>query len=426
MLVSSVARPVPLQPQQGPGPIEKAVSALDDHPVLHDVAHDAVGLGTVLHAFPQFIYPTITGATASEKAFILQTLNNLPLKDVASVNSIEMVPHLANASGVAIPENVTNVVQLARDQTSLSPQWFQWTLTHEIGHAKDFASRWFGLFGGDSTTNGEFNHGPYITDYAHTSVAENYAESYAQYHVDPSRLQHVAPAKYAIINSQEHQNILEQAIDNHAFRATGEWIGQNVLSNQVVRTGAQALYWVGGALQLGLGLEQLHLAAKDNDPDKHMQGILNVASGTLISTHVLAAGGLVIQGARRALVSGIKRGDITGADADAVVRKVSDPVERGVRFVGSKVHLTAPFEPLPTRPDPHLKEFRAAAIGIGGSAGAVVGGLAGPYAGVTAGYAVGGPVGGAIGLVTGALVGYIGGSYAGGRLGSAVAHAVGK
>ncbi len=400
---------------------------LDKHPVMAAGAHDAMALSRGLHAFPHFIYPTITGATPAERTFIYNVLDGLPLKDVNTVKSLMVVPDIPDASGLAYRHTVTNTIHLSREQISISPEWFREVLTHEVGHTKDYSSAWFqhpSTLGHNHSSHAPWGAGPYVTDYAGKSHYEDYADSYAKYHVDPDRMRQANPEKYALIDKQEHENFMQRLIDRPEFRETGRYIGEHAFPNQGVRTGVEVFYWATGGLQFMVGFDQLRKGSETDDPQQHMSGVLNMTSGLLFGTQLLAVAGLGVQGAHRALNGAIKRGDITAADGDAAVRVFSDPAERGVRWVGSKLGLMDKFEKLEADPF-KVDKGRASCIAIGGAVGGLTGGMAGPFAGVMAGYHLAGPVGGAIGLVVGCLTGYALGSNLGGRAGNAVAKGLG-
>lgn len=405
---------------------------LERNPVTNATIYKGLAVSRIINAFPNFIYPTITGATPAEKAFILDVLDTLPLKDVNSVKGLSVVPDIEGASGLAFRHTVTNTIQLNREQISIRPSWFKEVLIHEVGHTKDYQSSWFNHAGlGNHSDHAPWGQGPYVTEYSGKSHWEDYAESYAKYHVEPEELKKANPQKFAEIEKHQKLGLTDRLIDRKEFRETGKWIGEHIAPSQGVRTALQVGFWATGALQLVHGLGQMHRATETDDPKMHMAGVLNVAAGTLFATQLMSGAGLAIQGANRALHKAIDRGEITARDGDAMVRTFSDPVEKGVRFLGQAIGLSAPFEPLvPKAPKQQQdaeapKRARAAAIATGGAVGGLAGGILGPYAGVMAGYNLAGPVGGAVGLIVGGVVGYAGGASLGGRAGGALARAFG-
>ena len=403
--------------------VRAAGDFVDSHPLLHSSTHATFALFRSLKAFPKFIYPTIQGATPAEKAFILQTLDHLPLKDVNTVKSLLVVPTIPHASGLAIEAQVTNVIKLARDQISTHSDWFREVVVHEVGHTKDFDSAWFGMLHHNSSQE-PWGQGPFVSEYAKTNHWEDYAEAHANYHLWPERLQQAAPGKFAEMAREERPGIIERLTDQPAFRETGKFIGDN-LGTDVSRTAVQSLYWASSGIQLVVGLDHLRAATLQKDGGKHFDGVLTLAAATLFASKVAAVGGLAVHGANLALQQAVRREDITVDDADAAVRVLSDPIEKAVRAVGHGVGLTASFEEsLPGKPVEEPRRLVAASIAAGGSVGALVGGIAGPYLGIMGGYAIGGPIGGTVGLVLGGLAGYTTGSSVGGRIGGAIGKAI--
>lgn len=410
------------------GGVRATTDFLQDRPVLAAGVHDAMALSRGLNAFPHFIYPTITGATPAERDFILNVLDGLPLKDVNSVKSLMVVPDIPDASGLAFRHTVTNTIHLSREQISISPEWFREVLTHEVGHTKDYTSAWFNhpsTLGHNHSSHAPWGEGPYVTNYSGKSHYEDYAESYAKYHVDPERLKQANAEKYALIEKHEQENFMERLVDRPEFRETGKWIGEHAFPNQGLRTGTEVFYWATGGMQALVGWDLLRKASETDNPHYHMSGVLNLTAGVLFGSQLLALAGMGVQGAHRALNGAIKRGDITAADGDAAVRTFSDPAEMGIRWVGSKLGLMDKFEELEVSNPFAVNRGRASFIGVGGALGALTGGFAGPFGGVMAGYHLAGPVGGAVGLVVGALTGYALGANLGGRAGNALAKGLG-
>ena len=91
----------------------------------------------------------------------------------------------------------TNHMELSRKELSNPAKWLR-TQTHETGHAVDYESQMFKLFGERSSRN-PFGKGPYISNYAQTNAREDFAESYEEFFVDPENLKQTAPEKYEAI-----------------------------------------------------------------------------------------------------------------------------------------------------------------------------------------------------------------------------------
>lgn len=404
---------------------------LDDHPLAKATVANTFAVTRGLKAFPSFIYPSIFEATSAERQQIYDVLDSLPLRDVNSVKSITMVDSIHNPNpgwvtrGRAFDHEFTANVELSRSALQ-NPQDFRKVLIHETGHTRDYDSAWFGLWGNHSSRE-PFGEGPHVSDYAQTNPKEDYAETYANYYVNPEGLREKAPEKYEFIRESSEPGFVERLIDRQEFRETGRWLGDHLASSRASRNATQAFYWATGGLQSLQGLDQLRKATETGDPMNHYQGMTNLAAGVLFSSGVLVIPGMAVHSAQRALSRAVGRGEISALDADSAVRLVTDPLERAVRGVGSKVGFTAPFKSLKEQfPDATPRRALATGIMAGGALGGAVGTLAGPYGGVIAGYHLAGPVGGAVGLVVGALGGYALGTEIGGRAGGALMRALGS
>lgn len=393
---------------------------VDAHPTVSKAVNTGVAVSRGLATFPKFVYPTVLNASPAERAQIYNALDHLPLADVNSVKTISMVNEIPSSrpgwvtNGRAFDHVATNRVELSRAEL-VTPQKLQATLTHEVGHTVDYESQWFGVIDQEST-NKPWGEGPHVSGYAETNHKEDFAESYEAYHLDPEHLKKTNPDKYHRMQELNKRTPLERLMDREAFRETGKYIGQQI-PNSGARHAAEGFHYLAGFLQAGRGIAQLR-AGQDN-PDQHYRGILNLAAGLSFASGFLAIPGMAIHSANTALSSAIKRGDIGAADADAAVRRVSDPAERFVRTLGSTIKVADDFR-RPQEVESADQVNRAAGTAIGGGLGGVSGALIGPYVGVLAGYQLAGGMGGAMGLVAGALGGYMLGTEFGGRLGGAL------
>ena len=424
MRIQSGSSPKKPLPRRIGGAILEGVRQIDEfvekNPTLSTTLSTGVAASRAIHTFPKFVYPTVLGATPAERVQIYNGLDHLPLRDVNTVKSITMVNEIHShkpgwvVNGRAFDHVATNRIELSRAQL-VTPEKLQATLTHEVGHTVDYESQWFGTIGMES--KGEpWGEGPHITDYATTNHKEDFAESYETYHLDPEALKEKNPDKYHRLEELSKKTPLERLMDREAFRETGKYIG-NTFPNSGARHSAEVFHFAAGFLQAGHGLSLLSQDSQ-NDAGKHFRGVLNLAAGIGFASGMLAIPSMAVHSANIALQSAIRRGDITENDADAVVRRVSDPVERTIRGLGSSVGWMDTFKV----PERELAENtgRASGAAIGGGLGGVVGSLVGPYAGVMVGYHLAGGMGGAIGLAAGAIGGFYLGTELGGRAGGAV------
>lgn len=241
------------------------------------------GVGAVANSLPKFVYPTIVGATPAKKEVFYAALDNLPLGGVTSASTIDVVTGLEDvgASGLATPLFSQSRIFLDVDQMNLGDHWATEVTTHEIGHTYDF-SKGVGPILSRNFRGGGFGKEPFISDYANTNRMEDYAESYAHYHLEPQRLQSVAPDKYAALDASQKPGLVDKAMDRPSVREAGRKIGtafeaapraRNLLALGASLVGPFQLYRGASALQKGL---------QEDDPLKRLNGKMNLASGAAL------------------------------------------------------------------------------------------------------------------------------------------------
>lgn len=396
---------------QVPGPVKQTFKALGK---VVDVATTGAA---VMEAFPKFIYPSILNATATEQAQIYSTLDKLPINHVAGVSTINVVANIPSDKpnwvvfGTAKDYGLTSRIHLSRE-TLTTPQGWEDTLIHEVGHTVDYGHKACPCTLCQSgSAQGPYGNGPYVTDYAKTNEREDYAETYQEYHQRPERLKEVSPEKYEDQVKNNRQSFMERLVDREEFRETGKFIGQMMGPNKPTRHVIDSTLAVSGGVQILRGVEQWSASAWNGDGLQHAQGILGTVSGALLMSGISPLAAVGVQAASTALGQSVKRGDLT---ADEVESTIALPVR--------------PLEALFTRKASHIEEEhrpgKVLAVGVGGAVGGLAGSIAGPYLGVLGGYHLAGGLGGAIGLVAGGVLGFTGGTQLGGRLGGKLADLV--
>ncbi|MDQ7824311.1 MAG: hypothetical protein RDV48_16030 [Candidatus Eremiobacteraeota bacterium] len=430
----STAAPTRLQ-RLGTAISEKAHSHaefLDEHKVLNDSLATMETIAKGIKAFPKFIYPSFYKMTSQEAGFVMNTLDKLPLKDVNSVTRMEILPDLQDAAGLAYRSPADPLIQLSRSQMDLSPHWAETVTIHETGHTKDYGTALFGLFGHESSKSPLWGKPPYISDYAKTNHWEDFAETYANYHLHPETLKEQCPEKYARMEELEKLGTFDKLIDQKAFRETGKYIGQKLGGIPYLRTGVSLLSYMIGFMQIIKGVGELEQAHKSGDVQKKMDGTLNIAAGACFASKLFCVAGLAVDGAKQALDRAITKGEITAEQGNAVVQStvgaIGGPLAAIGNWIREKIFHHAPHqgEAPQQKPPQEGKDItigtlaKAASIGIGGAAGSLAGGIVGPYLGVMAGFSVGGPLGGVIGLLAGTMVGVYTGNRAGGDIGGLI------
>lgn len=409
-----------------------------------------------IDAFPAFIYPAVTGATAEQAEFTYKVLDKLPMKDVTSVSNIEWVPELfmsadktAHASGVAY-SNVSPYIKIAEDQCGDLGKWAEKVIIHETGHTRDYSEGILSNFGRETDTNKIWGAGNRVTEYAKTNPREDFAESYQYFYTEGDALQEIAPEKYERIKEMEQAEGLEKVVEQDAFRETGKYIGQKLSEYPYLKTGLEtASYIITGVATVVDGVRLAH-GIKENDEAKQMSGNLGLTATAASFASPIA--GIAIDGAERALSRAIDKEQITAEEANYVAsHTVGAPIAGAIKlgkWVDSKIteikanrtESQPTEETSPNVNDPEVNEneetnetestekpkatfkssIKALGIGLGGAIGSAAGAIGGIYAGVTAGFAIGGPAGGAIGFLIGAVLGNATMNHLGAKIGSAI------
>lgn len=388
------------------GPVSSGLRALGK-------AVDVATTGSaVLEAFPKFIYPSVLNATAAEQAQIYSTLDKLPITHVAGVSTVSVVANIPTDKpnwiifGNARDYGLTSRINLSRE-TLTTPQGWDDTLTHEVGHTVDYGHKRFPWMPGASG-HGPYGHGPHVTDYATTNEKEDYAETYQEYHQRPDNLKDVNPEKYDDQVKNNHQSFMERLVDRKEFRETGKFLGQMMGPNHNTRHAIDSVRAVSGGVQILRGVEQWSASAWNGDSLQHAQGILSTVSGALLLSGVSPLAAVGVQAASTALGQAVKRGDLSGDEVESTVALPVRPLEAVFSRKASPI-------------EEQHRPAKVLAVGLGGAAGGLAGSIAGPYLGVLGGYHLAGGLGGAVGLVAGGVLGFMGGTQLGGRLGGKLA-----
>jgi len=404
-LTPSIAKPTPLQiaPATASRPLGAGKGALYSQAAL-----------------PSFLYPAISGATAAERAVILETLDALPLKDVSTIGSIKMVPHIGNPYGgnglvLGATRVLTGDMELSRFGNSLrevqgfagptgrfepsdtvNPAMLRGTLAHEVGHGHDYQGGLVRMLtGGEESHGGPWGEPPHVSKYAETTAREDFAESYQRYHLDREQLRGtpsydrpgLSAEKRAAMEESERLNFAERVVDNEMFRETGRKFGEITSAAPILRTG---LALVGQLATLSLitgGVSRTFSGIANGNGHATVRGALDLGAGLGLgfayANPLLGPAALALLGAK----AGLDR-----ADRDAAAPNSS-----------------------------HATPKVAAAAAVGGALGGVAGGVVGPLGGTALGYTVAGPIGGVVGLVVGSVSGFALGSALGAEAGIAIA-----
>lgn len=221
--------------------------------------------------------------------------------------------------------------------------------------------------------------GPFVSDYAETQPAEDFAETYKIHHTNAPELEAVNSAKAEQMRRLDQPHWLEKLVDRPAYRETGKFIGRQFQAAPILRTGLEVLRQAtvatlafGGATQTIEGIVKGNATA--------------VAAGLLSST---AGVGMAL--APHSPMLGLAAAAALGGS-------------KGLALAAEQKATAA-------------QQVMATA---GGAVGGVVGGFVAPLALTHAGYAVAGPIGGTVGLLVGGMLGSHLGSTWGARAGLAL------
>jgi hypothetical protein len=377
-----------------------------------------VGANESMRALPTFLYPSVTGS-AAERAIVLQQLDRLPLKDVSAISGIRMVDHIGDTKdgiimGVTQPglgdmrlSRVGNsLVPTPGPQgdwsvgTKLDPTILEGTVTHEIGHCRDFQGGSLKMLTNtEPSSRGPWGKGPFVSDYATTNNREDFAETYANQHLSPQQLagqpnsqpqkplQDFSRAKYDAMQKTEQLNFMQRLVDRPAFRETGRAVGDLTSALPFVRQGLFVLGTLSTVSMVSSGLAETVSCVAHHDRLGTVHAALTLGAGLGLgfayASPVLGPAALACLGASRGMAL----------------------AERAAAGAGQV--------------KPELRSEAAAAVG--GALGGIVGGVAGPLGGTWLGYQVAGPIGGVAGLIAGSVLGLSAGSSLGARAGLAVA-----
>lgn len=367
--------PAARQAQKGPGEPGSG-------PSFANRATDAVltGLRDLAYAdkaLPDFIYPSVFG-TAAEKAQIWRTLDSLPMHDAVRPITVTVRESLGSDNLLGVTRPAINSIDINRTGIGMSdPANFEYTLVHEIGHTRDYQNGGVvSVLTGGHSADAPYGSPAYVSRYAGTMKQEDFAETYANYRLDPEHLRNVNQAKYEDMQRLDRPNFMEALVNREEFRETGKFIGAALEIHPWVRYGLSFATTV-AAFNLatgGVGEVMSGVNAKDN---------MTMLSG---ATQLAAGAGLMFAYKHPAL--GIAAMGALGAHRGLEIAR-----HRGAR------------------------EGACVAAAVGGALGGTVGGVAGPLGLTMLGYQVAGPIGGTVGLVLGGVLGNRLGASAGAHAG---------
>lgn len=354
----------PQQPQ-GKGGFKKALEYSGDR---------LLDLGYATSALPKFIYPTVVG-TPSQEAMTWAALDTLPMHEAVRPISIETLPSFKQGP------NYLGINRIAIGRIEINaggydmelPSQFKETVIHEVGHSNDYKAGMFSMLTRQHGSSHEpFGKPGFVSDYATTQPAEDFAETYRVHHTHPEELAAVNPEKAAEMEKLNQPSFLEKLVDKPAYRETGKFVAQGFHGLPIARSGLELLRQVTVANLAIMGGSETIQGIVKGDWERAAGGLLSAGAGASMAM------------APHAPWLGVAATAALGAN-------------RGLRLAQEEGATDA----------------QKVAASAAGAVGGTLGGFVAPLALVQAGYSLAGPIGGTVGLVVGGLFGsHYGGKWA--------------
>jgi hypothetical protein len=377
--------------------------------VFGKVADKALDVASAVEALPNFVYPSIYGATEAQREAIYGALDALPLEDATASATINVIPNLVDTgiSGMAQPG--ASHVRMLLDSSYLDdPSRARDLVFHENGHAVDYSGG-FGLLGSHNWRGG-FGRGNFISDYAKSNRYEDWAETYEHFH-NGSNLEAV-PEKADVIRRVSGQNALNRAIDTPRVRSAGKGVGEALGSVPYLRDGVELASSLIGPVQIYRGTGDLLKGLETEDGELKLKGKFNLATGLFLTMPGASPLALVSSVAGGIIKTAAKEGQEEGFEtankwADGILSASAGPVGMTLAAVqgelkahGLRFDETHGFSGLGWQAARATKSslLKGTLFTVGGAVG-------GSVAGAAIGVAMGGPGGAAIGSLWGQLAG---------------------
>jgi len=156
-------------------------------------------------------------------------------------------------------------------------------VAHEFGHSKDQLGLMTSLHPGVP-----WGKPPFVSDYAASCAPEDFAESHADFFIQPDHLKAVAPAKYQAMQQLNQPDAQTQILDHPVLREAGKQLSQIIDKVPGLRNGLELAAALSAPLLLNRGAGQLEEGIRENLPKKQIDGKLNLAKGmafALIKSH---------------------------------------------------------------------------------------------------------------------------------------------
>ncbi|MCS7165185.1 MAG: hypothetical protein RMJ51_02760 [Candidatus Calescibacterium sp.] len=238
-----------------------------------------------LHSIIPFKYPVII-AEESKYQEILSTLDNLPLKIVNNLSSIQInneIYHKYDAVGLVVDRIYATPIHL---YSNPYPYTLQEVLIHEIGHTIDigfklvptnYKSSLFFIF-----PKYPWGIKDFVSDYAQTKPTEDFAESFLTFYLEPQKLKETSLYKYEYIKNLYEQNFLEKLVDNRFLRNIGKQLSKIFSKFPVIRHVLDVFSFYSSHKKVSDSLEKMLEANRENDRNKMIKAKFSLLSGLLM------------------------------------------------------------------------------------------------------------------------------------------------
>jgi hypothetical protein len=414
----------------------------------------------VFRSLPEFIYPSIKGATAAEEKMIIEALDALPLKDVTTTHTISVSDSLLQrreAAGTCYSMPGKNPIELSSHIMGNESHLKKVTM-HEVGHAMDF-----GEHNIPKSKGKPWGSGNRVTEYAKTSRYEDWAETYAyNYHNDQTKaiLMEKAPEKLEALEKIQQPTLYDKVMDRTKVRELGKKVSKAIDKVPGLRFTLEMASFAIGPLSIRSGADKIKQGKKDNDIQKKFDGKMKLAQGLAFMSGTFAPIGLGLGISEWVINRRVKKGKMTPEQADKFATNAAAAAAgpAGLTYLAASKGLTKTAAGDKVRDFMYSGERKKGLTGLAGlekyevinsetgkvmpkevvkltrgdklfmakvGGGAVTGGAVGTAVGMTigqiAGALIGGFVAGPPGALTGAFLGKAAGSlvgaYSGARVG---------
>ena len=246
------------------------------------VTDSALTAGTALQSLPQFVYPSVVGATDAQVETIYNALDKLPLHQATASATMQVVPGLIKTGISGMSQPGDSHVHILLDESYINSQWrAEHLINHEQAHAVDYSGG-FGLLGAHNWKAG-FGKAPFVSNYASGNRYEDFAESFEAFHDDPEAFRQNFPDKAAAIEELSHTDPLTAAADRPGVRKAGRNIGATLGKVPYLRTGLELAGSLVAPIQTHRGASKLIEGLESGDKAQQLDGKLNLATGLFLT-----------------------------------------------------------------------------------------------------------------------------------------------